>query len=442
MVDVSLSEEETKRIAETIYLFGYPLLLTDVMREAQTALVDLTVDGASVNRFLHRRSLPDSQESRSYPNVDCLLSTAWLDLSEEALLLDIPRNHRYYLLSFFSNWYEIFGTISPRTTLGQCSLAIVGPRWRGELPARVRKIVAPTENVWIEGWFETTGPKDSELVHQTQDEFHLSALGQWSGSPALRLSPFHRDVDRKMTPQEQVARLDERAFYSRLSRLMERNPVPSCDAETVAEFVRIGFVASEDFDFGALPAATAQAMRLAVSSGQALIAQAVQAAAGFRTINQWSLSAHTGDYQTNYLERAAQTRLPIGTTLAKDILWFQTGVDNRGDLLDGTNEYRVDFSRDLFPPVNAFWSITMYDSRQRLVANEIHRYGIGDRNNLRLNADKSLSIYVQHNRPSAAKDSNWLPAPKDRFNLVLRLYWPKGSAFIGNWQPPIVMRTN
>jgi DNA sulfur modification protein DndE len=182
-------------------------------------------------------------------------------------------------------------------------------------------------------------------------------------------------------------------------------------------------------------------MHSAVPAAQIKIATA-KTARRKTSINNWSLYIHPGSYQINYLERAAAARSGVAAALAEDLVCFYTAIDQTGEPLTGAKQYVIHFSQDLTPPVGAFWSITMYDSRDRLVPNNINRHVIGDRDRLRLNPDNSLSIYVQHNWPGAEKDSNWLPAPKDRFNLALRMYWPKLDVLAEGWRPPAVTPGN
>ena len=438
-----LTGAEIQRIAEDIYIFGYPLVLMEVTKWTDTATSHPTLHRAPLNRFVHEAFLPRPHDKHAvHANADCLSSSAWLDLGKEPIVLSIPGNERYHLLSFFSGWYEIFETFSPRNSgIEGGLLGFVTPDWSGKLPAGMKAIAAPTETVWIHGLFEVRGAEDVKLVNGLQNQLRLLPFSDWDSPPALQGVPFRMDVNQKAPPREQVERLDPRGFYTRLSRLMKRNPAKTSDTEIIAQSIRIGFVPSEDFAFEMLPRETIQAMQLAVAAAQVRIANAQKESHG-KTVNNWSLHTHPPGARTTYLERAAAARSGVAAALAEDILCFHTNVDQTGEPLKGGNRYAINFRSDLTPPVNAFWSITLYDSRQQLVPNSILRNSIGDRDRLRLNADNSLSIHIQHDWPGEAKDSNWLPSPKDGFNLVLRMYWPKRDAIVGIWRPPAVTRAN
>jgi hypothetical protein len=183
-------------------------------------------------------------------------------------------------------------------------------------------------------------------------------------------------------------------------------------------------------------------MHRAIAAAQMRIAAAGKASGRGKTFNNWSLHVHPGVAEGSYLHRAASARTGAFAAMAEDILCFHASVDILGEPLKGTNRYVINFSRDLLPPVHAFWSITLYDSRQLLIVNNIFRNAIGDRDRLKLNPDNSLAIHIQHDWPGAAEDSNWLPSPKDTFTLALRLYLPKRGAIGGSWRPPAVMRLN
>ena len=147
-----------------------------------------------------------------------------------------------------------------------------------------------------------------------------------------------------------------------------------------------------------------------------------------------------GRYGTDYLFRSVIALVGLGSNLPEDAIYPLTRVDAEGKALTGANRYVIRFAKGQLPPVGAFWSVTMYNSKQAFVDNPINRYAIGDRDKLKFDDDGSLTLYVQQESPGKDKESNWLPAPKDEFNLVMRLYWPKKEILDGTWKPPAVER--
>src|SRR5262249_41667090 len=161
---------------------------------------------------------------------------------------------------------------------------------------------------------------------------------------------------------------------------------------------------------------------------------------GRKMVNNWTQPTYLNE--KNYLDRAASARSGVVTVNPEDILCFHTDVDDTGKPLIGANQYLINFHRVSIPPVNAFWSMTIYDARQHLVLTSGPHNTPGTHNRLRLSSDNSLTIHIQQQWPGMTEDSNWLPAPKDAFSLVLRMYWPKADALNGIWRPPLVMRSN
>jgi hypothetical protein len=439
-----LTGEELQRAAENIYIYGYPLVLMDAIRRMKTATPQPSLRGAPINQFAHRRFLPShSDKDATYPSLDTLSSSAWLDLHKDPVVLSAPQIDRYHVINFWSSWYEIFGTVSPRTPGRSGDFAFIGPHWRGSLPTGVQQVLSPTATVFIHGYFEVNGAEDIQLVHQLQDQLRLTSLRDWAHSGSPHAVPFSHDVDRKTAPQEQVARLGAFGFYSRLSKLLEKNPAQEWDTGILADFRAIGLLPGPDFSFETLPSATTQAMEWAASAAQIkMMHEEEKNRARDQTANGWSVRIHPGNYGTNYLQRAVDARSGIAVSLAEDAMWFHTSVDHAAQPLSGAHKYVIDFSRDAVPPVNALWSITLYDAHHHVARNDLHRYLVGDRSRLRVHPDNSISLYIQHEWPGESRDSNWLPTPKDAFSLALRLYWPKPQALTGKWHPPEVIRMN
>ncbi len=160
-------------------------------------------------------------------------------------------------------------------------------------------------------------------------------------------------------------------------------------------------------------------------------------------INGWQIARDLGRYGTKYTYRAAWTFFAVGGNLVEDAIYPLTLTDSDGKKLTGANNHVLHFAKDQIPPVDAFWSITMYDKDSYLVVNPINRYTLGDRSNVKLGDDGSLTIYIQSESPGKDKESNWLPSPKgDTFKLALRLYVPKKQVADGTWKPPSVKRAS
>jgi hypothetical protein len=191
-----------------------------------------------------------------------------------------------------------------------------------------------------------------------------------------------------------------------------------------------------------LDATTKKALERGVKAGQKKVKSAPSDTLK-RYENGWLVKrTGIGSYGTDYPTRAFTAFIGLGAGLPQDAIYPSTKVDAKGKQLTGAHRYAIHFAKGQTPPVNAFWSLTMYDTDQHFIKNPIKRYAIGDRNKLTFNADGSLDIYIQQESPGSEKESNWLPAPKRDFNLVMRLYWPKKEMLDGTWKMPRVERVD
>ncbi len=436
------TSQDLETIAETGYLFGYPLLVMDAARRMHTAVPIASPQQAPPNEFAHARTLPGpSDKDIIRPHVDSLNSVAWLDLSHGPVKLSIPPIDRYFLMEIWDGLCDLVQVISSRTSgVSAQEFVLAGPHWQGALPSDIEMLRSPTDTVWINGRIQAVAGEDIETVYRLQKQFHLTTLPRGNAA-ATRRKPYVVDLIGKVTtPQEYIAGLNAATFYSRLSQLIRRNNLPAWDAPLIDKLTRIGISTRWDFLFEMLPPTTAHAMRAAVRNARLRIAEA-ERNAGKKMANNWLLHAHPRRYGTNYLDRAVDLRLGL-VSATDDVFCLQTDVDQTGETLNGLNEYVIHFEAERLPPVNAHWSITLYNSKCLLAANHIRRHVIGNLDNLRINPDNSYPIYVQHEWPGESKDSNWLPAPSGDFELVFRLYWPKAEVLQGKWQPPAVVRVH
>jgi hypothetical protein len=276
-------------------------------------------------------------------------------------------------------------------------------------------------------------------VQAIQKEYKLTPLSAWGKPYTL---PTNVPVDpqkSKDPPVEQVKKMPAPAFFARLNALMKENPPAAADAEAMKKFAAIGIAPGQKFNVQDLDPAVKSALEKGMKEAYQEIAAKAQKPPS-KVVNGWMLTYDLGSYGTKYLYRAAIALVGLGANLPADALYPLTRVDGEGKPLSGQNKYVMHFTKDQIPPVQAFWSLTLYNDRQFFVENPINRYAIGDRDELKFNPDGSLDLYIQHESPGKDKESNWLPAPKDIFNLIMRLYWPKKPVLDGTWAPPPVVR--
>ncbi len=438
--------EEAVSTASEAYIYGYPLVTMDMTRKFMTNVPVADSTHAPVGQLLKLRTYPPvDNHAVTAPNADTLYTTAWLDVSHEPWIFSIPdMGDRYYLMPMLSGWTDVFQVPGKRTTGGKAQkYAITGPGWTGTLPAGVTEYKSPTGIVWILGRIYCTGtPADYAAVHALQDKFSLVPLSSY-GKPYTPV-PGEVDaaLDMKTGVRDQVDALDINAYFNYLAKLMKTNPPAPEDAPLVAKMAKIGLVPGQDFDASKLGAFDKEAIKAVPKLSQVKIMEYFKDAG--KPVNGWQFTTKTGLYGTDYLNRALITAIGLGANRPQDAVYPTSEKDQDGKDYDGaSNKYVVHVDKGQFPPVNAFWSITMYDDKYFFVPNPINRYTLSSRNKFVANADGSVDLYLQAESPGKAKEANWLPAPKGKFIPMLRMYWPKEtppSIIDGTWKPPAVKR--
>jgi len=426
----SPSPNEVKQIAEHAYIYAYPL----VVMEATGAAMP-------VNHLTHVAEFPDASFRLIVrPNADTLYSTAWLDVSKEPLLLHVPDSGgRFYLLQFMDAWTETFADPGKRTTgTSEAWYAIVGPGWSGRLPDHVVRLDAPTKHVWLLGRTQTNGASDYDKVHAFQNGMRLVPLSEYPGKVTTPQPPNTKHAT-SVSPLNHVKAMQPAEFFATFAQEMKTDAPHAADGPMVHDLARIGLVPGQDFDPGKLSAAQLQALNEGARAAAAQIDQFVNSA-GVATPGWRSFQGVLGRYGTNYIARAATARIAIGANPPEDAVYMSSSADGSGQSLSGSTRYLLHFDASRLPPVLAFWSITAYDKDGYFIANPIHRYAIGDRDELKFNPDGSLDLYIQNQDPGQDRQSNWLPSGAGPFNLTIRLYWPKQDILDGSWHPPTLER--
>jgi hypothetical protein len=335
-------------------------------------------------------------------------------------------------------WTDTFASIGARTTgTGAGDFAIIGPGWTGRLPRGVKKIDAPTDSVWLILRMHVKSKSDLNDAFAIQDGFSLkslSALGNERSPSAFAPSP---GVDIRTPPPVQVERMDAITFFRTLAEVMKKSQPHVDDSGTLPKLARLGIKPGEPFDGEGLSAEICAALEAGKNAAHKKVRGGISL---FRdTLGGDWVTARVGVYGIDYLKRAGIARVALGANRPEDSIYGIGSVDATGRPLDGSNRYVIHFANNALPPVNAFWSVTVYDAEGYLVENPIGRYALGDQDDLHHNSDGSLDLYVQHEIPDG-KESNWLPTPEGSFGLALRLYWPREEILTRKWKAPPVQR--
>jgi hypothetical protein len=438
----AITEQEAHAIGVDAYIYFYPLVTMDVTRKQLTNVEPGKGIGAPMNVLFNVPTFPAADMKQVVrPNFDTLYSFGFLDLTKEPIVVSVPdTGGRYYLLPMLDMWTDVFASPGWRTTGTQAgNFLVTPPGWSGTIPEGFTRIAAPTPFVWIIGRTKTDGPQDYDAVHKIQAGYKVTPLSEWGKPPKPVEAKIDPSIDMKTPPKTQVDTMPAGAYFAYAAELLKLQLPHITDEPIIAQMKRIGIEPGRSFDLDKASSAVKKALEGAPEEGQKLMAWKVPTLA--RVVNGWSMNTDTmGVYGNYYLKRAIVAQVGLGANLPEDAIYPLNLGDESGKPLDGVNKYTISFEKGATPPVNAFWSITLYDSDGFQVANSLNRFAVSSWMPFKYNADGSLDLYFQNESPGKDKEANWLPAPKGPFNLTMRLYGPKAEALTGKWSPPPVTK--
>lgn len=433
-------------LATDAYIFGYPLVTMEMTRRVMTNVAEPKGTKAPMGQIIKLRHYPDASfKDVTAPNADTLYTTSFFEVDKEPWILSVPdMKGRYFLLPMLDGWTNVFQVPGTRTSgTGTQTYAITGPNWKGALPAGVKELKSPTSMVWLLGRIYCDGtPADYDAVHKLQDEFKLvplSAYGKPYTPPPGKVDPT---IDMKTAVRDQVNRMNAVEYFTLLCELMKTNPPAEADAAQLARFAGIGIVPGQSFDASKLKA---DFTRRVPDVGFDRIMLQFKINKEIKKENGWAFTTKTGIYGTDYLMRGLVTAIGLGANRPQDALYPVSKTDSDGRKYSGANKYVMRFPKSQLPPVEGFWSLTMYDPAMFFVNNPLNRYSISPRQNPEPNPDGSTDLYIQHESPGKDKESNWLPAPAGDFVLMLRMYWPNEAdptILNGSWTIPAAKKVS
>jgi hypothetical protein len=438
MTPLALTVDQARAIGVDAYLYFYPLITMDITRKQCTNIEAGKEFGKGpMNTFVNVPAYPPADlKVVVRVNFDTLYSIAWLDLTKEPLVVSAPDTAgRYYLLPMLDMWTDVFASPGSRTTGTPASnFLVTPPGWNGTVSAGLTRIAAPTPYVWIIGRTRTDGPPDYDAVHRIQAGYRVTPLSEWGKTPRPVEAKIDPTVDMKTPPKTQVDTMPASKYFAYAAELLKLHPAHITDEPILAQMKRIGIEPGKGFDLDKQDPAVKKALESAPEEAQKLMTWKVPTIA--RVVNYWSMNTDTmGVYGNYYLKRAIVAQLGLGANLPEDAIYPLNLADEAGKPLDGAKQYTIHFDKGATPPVNAFWSITLYDADGFQVGNVLNRFALSSWMPFRYNADGSLDLCFQSDSPGKDKEANWLPAPKGPFNLTMRLYAPKPEALTGKWNP-------
>lgn len=427
-------------VLEQAYLYAYPLVLMDVIREAVTNTEEPTTERAPLNRLFHSRDLATpALTSLTRPNVDTLYSQAYLDLGEEPYLLAKPATDRYCAIQPFDGYSDtpaVLGTGGLGGD-GEAVYAFTGPRFDGVLPDGVIEVPVRTDFVWLLGRVRCFGPKDVDEPHRIQDRMDLYPLSQHGCTHSYPRGDY--SPSRDYIPLERMARMGAAEYFARFNALALANPGAPEDAPALEAFARLGVGAGMRFDPTALPDA---AQHCADGLPGLMGSDRVHAGRNLTVVDGWVyLDGTVGRFGTDYLYRAVVAHMGFANPV-EVTAYPSTFVDADDRPLSGGHSYVWHLPAGQSPPSygGGWWSLTPYSHDGRLIPNELDRYTIDDSMPLVHNADGSLDVWISAEHPGPEREQNWLPVCPEGFGLTLRIYLPGDAVTRHEWVPPRVRR--
>ena len=427
------------------YVYGYPLVTMELTRRSFTNVVEGDSKNAPMGVFVNVPKYPPADDKRvTAPNADTLYSTAWIDVGKEPYIVHVPDEHgRFYLLPMLSGWTDVFADPGKRTTgTDAADFAITGPGWKGTLPKGIKaEYKSPTSMVWVLGRTYSTGtPADYAEVNAIQAQYKLTPLSAWGKPYTPPKGEVNPAWQSKSPVRDQVDSMDGATYFKLLAELMKANPPAPADAPMVATLAKLGVVPGQDFDPSKLTAEQSSAIAAAPKQAQGVIMGILKQT---KLINGWSVSPSGPLWDRLSHARPRHCHWPGSQSAAGRHLSGRPGRCRR-QTVRRRQGYVLHFPAGQLPPVEGFWSLTMYDGDYFFVPNPLNRFTLSARNALKKNADGSVDLYLQAKSPGADKESNWLPTPPSgKFIPMLRLYWPKEtppSILDGTWKPPAIQK--
>lgn len=425
-------------------VYGFPMVNNTTKRWGMTEKPMGQID-APVNAFYRVPRAADADDKYSAsPTPDVIYNIAWFDVSKEPVVVTVPdAGTRYYGLQMMEMYSDIFGYVGLRSTGNKAGhYLVVGPDWKGTLPAGIADIRRSPTNTGmfiLRVHYTENDPKDMEVVRGLQRDTLITPLSFWQAK-----KPFvaaDRDVVDPVLPGS-----DPLWFFRTLNRGMTESPPPEKDKAIVALLASIGLGPKQSDDLSRLDAPTRAGLQRAQADGMKLLQDVLRSGGAAKVVNQWAYGEESWGrtaQSNDFMARAASQALAgMQEHYIEEVVKLRAYKDSSGELLNGSDRrYVVKFAAGQVPVAKAFWSITLYNEKFDLSANELNRYTRGSNNkSIKYGADGSLELYVQADKPADDKLGNWLPAPRGPFNLFMRAYLPDESLIKQTYVPPPITR--
>jgi hypothetical protein len=439
----TLTPTEARAIAKEAYIYGYPMVDSYRIQHAYFVDPQNPEFKARWNQIknIPRVFTPDDKAVQT-PNSDTPYSMLGLDLRAEPIVISVPaiQKDRYYSIQLVDAYTYNFAYIGSRTTGNDAgNFLLAGPNWKGETPKGIKKVIqSETELVLAIYRTQLFNPADLQNVKQVQAGYRVQPLSEFLGQRVPKAVPAI-DFVKPLTPETQKTSLE---FFNILNFVLSFCPTVPSEKELMTRFAKIGIGAGKPFDLNLMTPERRKALEEGMADAWTEFGK-LKPKIDAKEVTSGDTFGTREHLKNNYLYRMAAAVVGIYGNSREEAIYPIYSVDDKSDSLTGTHRYTLRFGPGQLPPVNAFWSLTMYQLPESLlVENPLDRYLINSPMlpNVKKDPDGGLTLYIQNESPGKELESNWLPAPKGPFLAVLRLYWPEQAALDGTWTSPPMKR--
>jgi hypothetical protein len=440
---VKITEEYAKHVARDVYFWAWPMMNIYNRRLAFKDVTEIMMSGpapiAPLNRFGMLTDYVDPAERLvACPNQDVVYGAGSVALDLSPAVIQVPNfGDRFWVYQAVNLRTDSFIQLGKMYGTTPGFYLLVGPNWHGDLPKGITRVFRSSTNTGFIAprIFQDDTPEDKQAIQVVLQQVMMYPLAEYDGTMKSKNWHAIKQAPASSTGEEETKWVVPARFFQELPAVLaDAPPLPGEEAR-YAQVMAVLAAAKDN------PSLMAAMIAAATEADEKLVTPLFQ----FRNYGQqlpfnWSTISNEAAFGVDYYTRTAVAKSNILVNSPQETKYFYQDLDASGGRLNGANRYTVTFAKDETPPVNGFWSLTLYNEHHFFAPNELKRYSLGTKNKtLKPNADGSLTIYVQADPPPEAQRANWLPAPKDRdFSLYVRAYWPKAAVLDGSWTPPAV----
>lgn len=435
--------EKNREIIEKLYqafVYGYPLVMLELQKDALTNTELPTNEKAPINQLIHAKGIAGAEDKYIVMlNMDTVYSQVYFDLKKGPLYFRKPKADRYttaLLLDAYGNAVDVIGTGGLGGD-GEVNAVLTGPGYRGEIPAGFTRIELPTNLSWALIRIILKDEKDIENVRNIQREFDVRPLAAYGKDYQYEKGRY--DPDKDYITFEKINQLSTQEFFDIFNRLIGDNLGIDPDTELLDAVAEYGVGADKTFRLTDFDADVQEELKKFNDRIVAEFDEKSKRSAFGVYKNGWVFPKDTiANFGREYIYRANVAWGGIGANPVSVAIYPTAVMDEEGKPLHSDNDYVFHF--ESLPPVDGFWSLAAYGTDKFQIPNEIGRYGLNDRSKIDLNEDGSFDIYVQRSRPSDSEFNNWIPSGDKGICLVLRLYLPRKEILDGSWKLPRIIK--